>query len=100
MAAPPRFLASRLPSSPRPDSTAARAITSTLFEQLTVVFLAYFLAGKLGQTTTSIRSSNLGPVWPAYGIALAACLAYASAWPAVAVSAFLVALGSVTPAAA
>ena len=39
-----------------------------------IVFLAYFVAGKLGQATTNIRSSNLGPVWPAYGVAVAALL--------------------------
>src|SRR5256885_9367071 len=42
--------------------------------QITIVFLAYFIAGKLGQATTNIRSNNLGPVWPAYGVALAAVL--------------------------
>src|SRR5262245_52298720 len=41
---------------------------------LAVVFVAYVVAGKLGQATTEIRSSNLGPVWPAYGVALAAVL--------------------------
>ena len=40
--------------------------------EIAVVFIAYVVAGKLGQATTNIRSSNLGPVWPAYGIALAA----------------------------
>jgi PAS domain S-box-containing protein len=70
--------------------------------QLAVVFLAYLLAGKLGQATTNIRSSNLGPVWPASGIALAAFLAYGNrVWPGIAASAFLVALlGSVPPLAA
>jgi signal transduction histidine kinase len=65
------------------------------------VFLAYFVAGKLGQATTTIRSSNLGPVWPAYGIALACLLTYGTqVWPAITASAFLVALSSVpTPAA-
>ena len=52
------------------------AITTSFVGQLAIVFLAYFIAGKLGQATTNIRSSNLGPVWPAYGIALAAFLAY------------------------
>jgi hypothetical protein len=50
--------------------------------EVTIVFLAYIVAGKLGQATTNIRSSNLGPVWPAYGIALAAFLAYGyRVWP-------------------
>jgi PAS domain S-box-containing protein len=73
-----------------------------LLGQLAIVFVAYFIAGRLGQATTNIRSSNLGPVWPAYGIALAAFLAYGyRVWPALAASAFLVALhGSVPPLAA
>src|SRR5262245_7326471 len=62
--------------------------------QLVAVFLAYLIAGKIGQATTNIRSSNLGPVWPAYGVALAAFLRYGSGvWPAVAASAFVVAVG-------
>ena len=65
---------------------------------LLAVFAAYFIAGKLGQATTNIRSSNLGPVWPAYGIALAAFLKYGyRIWPAIAMSAFVVAVqGSVS----
>ncbi len=62
---------------------------------LAIVFVAYFVAGKLGQATTQIRSSNLGPVWPAYGVALAAVLLQGyRVWPAIAASAFLVALSS------
>src|SRR5258707_12185327 len=41
---------------------------------IAIVFLAYFVAGKLGQANTNIRSSNLGPVWPAYGVAVATLL--------------------------
>ena len=67
--------------------------------QIAAVFLAYFIAGNLGQATTNIRSSNLGPVWPAYGIALAAFVAYGSrVWPGIVASAFLVALSSGVPA--
>jgi len=76
---------------------------STLLRQLAVVFLAYFIAGKLGQATTNIRSSNLGPVWPAFGIAVAAFLAYGyRVWPGILASAFVIAAqGSVAlPAAA
>src|SRR5688572_28745343 len=63
-----------------------------LIFQLALAFLAYLVAGKLGQATTSIRSGNLGPVWPASGIALAAVLAYGPrVWPAVAASSFIVA---------
>ena len=76
--------------------------TRTFLIQLLAVFLAYFVAGKLGQATTNIRSSNLGPVWPAYGVALAVFLKYGyRIWPAIMSSAFLVALeGSVSPLAA
>jgi PAS domain S-box-containing protein len=67
--------------------------------QLLTVFVAYFVAGKLGQATTNIRSSNLGPVWPAYGVALAVFLKFGyRVWPALISSAFLIALqGSVPP---
>ena len=76
--------------------------TREFLVQLLTVFLAYFVAGKLGQATTNIRSSNLGPVWPAYGIALAVFLKCGyRVWPAVVSSAFVVALqGSVPPLAA
>ena len=60
--------------------------------QISVVFVAYLVAGKLGQATANIRSSNLGPVWPAYGIALAAILICGyRVWLGVAAGAFLVA---------
>jgi PAS domain S-box-containing protein len=60
--------------------------------QISVVFIAYLVAGKLGQATANIRSSNLGPVWPAYGIALAAILICGyRVWIGVAAGAFLVA---------
>src|SRR5262245_57336448 len=78
------------------------AATREFLVQLLTVFIVYFVAGKLGQATTNIRSSNLGPVWPAYGVALAVFLKYGyRIWPAVISSAFLVALqGSVPPLAA
>src|SRR5205807_10571414 len=60
--------------------------------QIAIVFLAYVIAGKLGQATTNIRSSNLGPVWPAYGVAVAAILICGyHVWLGLAVGAFLVA---------
>jgi len=66
--------------------------------QITVIFLAYVLAGKLGQATAEIRSSNLGPVWPAYGVALAAVLLYGyRIWVGIAAAAFLVAYSSPVP---
>ena len=65
------------------------------FLQIAVVFVAYLVGGKLGQATANIRSSNLGPVWPAYGIALAAILICGyRAWLGVAAGAFLVAFFS------
>jgi integral membrane sensor domain MASE1 len=69
--------------------------TSEFLVPLVVAFGAYYIAGKLGQATTNIRSSNLGPVWPAFGIALAVILGYGvRVWPAIAASAFFVALQS------
>jgi len=63
--------------------------------QFTVFLVAYCIAGKLGQATTNIRSSNLGPVWPAYGIALSAFLVCGyQVWPAIALGAFLIAFFS------
>ena len=60
--------------------------------RLVGIFLAYYAAGWIGQATTSIRSGNIGPVWPAFGIALAAVLAYGPrVWPAILASAFVVA---------
>jgi PAS domain S-box-containing protein len=60
--------------------------------QTAIAFAAYVVAGKLGQATSSIRSSNLGPVWPAYGVALAAFLLYGNrVWVGIAAAAFLVA---------
>jgi PAS domain S-box-containing protein len=62
------------------------------FAQVAIVFAAYFLAGKLGQATTNVRGGNVGPVWPAYGFALAAILIFGyRVWYAVAAGAFLVA---------
>ena len=65
--------------------------------QIAAVAVAYVVAGRLGQATSAIRSSNLGPVWPAYGVALAGMILFGyRIWPAVAASAFVVALlGSV-----
>ena len=66
---------------------------------LLMVFVAYVIAGKAGQATTHIRSSNLGPVWPAYGVALASVIVYGSrVWPGLAAAAFLVAVTSPVPA--
>jgi len=67
--------------------------------QLAIVFAAYCVAGKLGQATSSIRSGNLGPVWPAYGVAVAALLLCGyRVWPAIAAANFLIAYLGRTPA--
>jgi len=79
--------------------SAAAFVPKRLLLHLAIVFLGYVIAGKLGQATTEIRSSNLGPVWPASGIALAGLLACGvRAWPAVLAGAFLVAFQSPVPA--
>jgi PAS domain S-box-containing protein len=76
---------------------APRHVASYL-AQNTLVFAAYLIAGKLGQATYNIRSSNLGPVWPAYGVALAAILVCGyRIWSGVLVAAFLVAFSSPVP---
>ena len=92
-----RTLRSIFASAPVSDWAASNAVAP-----FDLVFLAYVAAGILGQATSNIRSSNLGPVWPAYGIALAAGLKYGyRIWPALAASAFLVAVqGSVSAAGA
>lgn len=75
-----------------------RSTTAKLVAQIAIVFIAYFVAGKIGQSTANIRSGNLGPVWPAYGIALAAFLLYGyRVWIGVAAGAFVVALWSPVP---
>ncbi len=74
----------------------ARALLDNqLAAQLALIFVAYLIAGKLGQATTNIRSGNIGPVWPAYGVALAGVLAFGNrVWPAIALSSFVVAFQS------
>ena len=80
------------------QASTSSLVPGKLVLQITAVFLAYFIAGKLGQATTNIRSGNLGPVWPAYGIALAAFLAYGyRVWPGIVASAFVVAFSSAAP---
>jgi len=76
----------------------AREPLRKYFAQIAVVFLVYVVAGKLGQATTSIRSSNLGPVWPAYGVAVAAILIWGyHVWLGIAAGAFVVAFFSPVP---
>jgi signal transduction histidine kinase len=72
-------------------SAGSRALATEFYVQLAVVFLAYFVAGKLGQTTTHVRSNYVGPVWPAYGVAVASMLAFGyRIWPVLLASAFVV----------
>jgi integral membrane sensor domain MASE1 len=70
-------------------------LTRKFVLHLAMAFLGYYIAGKLGQATTNLRSGNLGPVWPASGIALAIFLRYGfRVWPGLAAGSFLVALQS------
>ena len=70
--------------------------------QVTLVFVAYSAADKLGQVVPLISSGGIGPVWPASGIALAAVLLFGyQVWPGVAAGAlFLALLSHFSPAAA
>lgn len=70
----------------------AKRNTGKYIAQIAFVLLAYLVAGKLGQAATNIRSGNIGPVWPAFGIALAAVLLYGyRVWPGIFAGQFLVA---------
>src|SRR5215475_12140259 len=83
---------------PHPWSRFRSTIASGYAFQVSFVFIAYVVAGKLGQATANIRSSNLGPVWPAYGVALAAILLWGSrVWVGIAIAAYLVAVSSPVP---
>ena len=63
-----------------------------------IVLVSYLLAGKLGQATTAIRSGNIGPVWPAFGVALAAVLLFGyRIWPGIFIGVFLVDVLSPVP---
>src|SRR6185312_15625712 len=65
--------------------------------QACIVFAAYFIAGRLAQASAA-RSISVGPLWPAYGIALAAMLRFGNRMiPAVAASALLVSLHNPVP---
>lgn len=64
--------------------------TAQYLVELALVFLAYFLGGKIG-LAVPYTSGNVSPVWPPAGIALAAILVVGyRIWPAVAIGAFLV----------
>jgi PAS domain S-box-containing protein len=68
---------------------------------IAIVLVSCFLAGKLGQATIGIRSGNIGPVWPAFGVALAAVLLYGyRIWPGIFIGVFLVDFLSPVPAVA
>jgi PAS domain S-box-containing protein len=82
------------------DEIAPRKIGKYL-ALIAIVLVSYFLAGKLGQATTAIRSGNIGPVWPAFGVALAAVLLYGyRIWPGIFIGVFLVDFLSPVPAVA
>lgn len=72
--------------------------TARRIVELVIIFAAYFIAGKLGQATSNIRSGNVGPVWPAYGIAVAAILICGyRVWYVLAAAIFVVAWISPVP---
>lgn len=82
------------------DESAPRKIGKYL-ALIIIVLVSYFLAGKLGQATTAIRSGNIGPVWPAFGVALAAVLLFGyRVWPGIFIGVFLVDFLSPVPAVA
>jgi PAS domain S-box-containing protein len=65
--------------------------------RLAVVFVLYFGAGKLG-LAVPLTSSNVSPIWPAAGIAVAAVLVWGiQIAPAIAFAAFLVNFVSPVP---
>src|SRR5262245_57757868 len=76
-----------------------RGIRADFYLQLALVFLAYVVAAKLGQSTSHVRSDYVGPVWPAHGVGLASMLGFGyRIWPALLVGSFVTAWhGSVTP---
>ena len=57
---------------------------------LLLVFVSYFVAGKIG-LSTPFTSNNISPVWPASGVALSAVLLLGyRIWPGIAAAALLV----------
>lgn len=75
-------------------------IRRVLAIRLTVIFVVYFFAGKIG-LAIPFTSGNVSPVWPPAGIALAAMLVWGfGMWPAVLLGAFLVNFLSPVPHAA
>ena len=74
------------------NRTLQQHVTGAYLLHNSIAFGAYLIAGKIGQATANIRSSNLGPVWPAFGIALAALLIYGyRVWPGIAAATITVA---------
>ncbi len=65
-------------------------VVGSYLARVAIVFAAQFAAGKLGYVFQTISNGDIGPVWPASGIALGALLLYGySVWPGVAAGAFL-----------
>jgi PAS domain S-box-containing protein len=76
---------------PAQDQTGAvRRSLRSYWVQLLVVFLAYYVAGRIG-LSTPFTSHNISPVWPASGVAFTTVLLFGyRVWPGVAAAAFLV----------
>lgn len=77
-------------SEPADRSEAVFGSISNGWRRLLLVFVAYFLAGKIG-LSTPFTSNNISPVWPASGVALSAVLLFGyRVWPGIAAAALLV----------
>ena len=77
-------------SSGDPTLRASRVKGLARFQQLVLIAVAYYLGARLG-LSLSLVESNVTPLWPPTGIAVAAFLILGrSLWPAVAVAAFAV----------
>ena len=76
---------------PAQDQTGAvRRSLRSYWVQVLVVFLAYYVAGRIG-LSTPFTSHNISPVWPASGVALTIVLLFGyRVWPGIAAAAFLV----------
>ncbi|HEY2646454.1 MAG TPA: PAS domain S-box protein [Candidatus Acidoferrales bacterium] len=61
--------------------------------EIALVFIAYFVAGKLSLVLPSLSGGRIGPILPASGVALAAVLIFGDrVWPGIMTGAFFVAL--------
>jgi PAS domain S-box-containing protein len=77
------------------QTNAVRRLFRSYWVKVLVVFVAYFVAGKIG-LSTPFTSNNISPVWPASGVALTTVLLFGyRVWPGIAAAAFLVNFGTI-----